>query len=162
MMKETVNLLEDPEIDEKQIELELRGKALVIYWFMLTESQDNFGVREIQRALDYSSPSVVSHHLQKLIDLGLVDKTPSNRYYLTRTVKVGVLKHFTKIRGMLLPRYIFVAVFFTFALITYLLFIIIGSLEVGPFDRLLVLGLCIIGSLFGWFETWRLYKLRIL
>ncbi|MFX0092555.1 MAG: ArsR family transcriptional regulator [Candidatus Hodarchaeota archaeon] len=155
-------MAQDPEIDEKQIELELRGKALVIYWYMLTNSQGDFGVREIQRALDYSSPSIVSHHLQKLIDLGLVEKTLSNRYFLRKMVKVGVLKHFTQIRGILLPRYVFVAVFFTFTLISYLFFIFIGGVNIGPFDRLLVLALCIIGGLFGWFETWRLYKLRIL
>lgn len=152
---------QDPEIDEEKIELELRGKALVIYWHLLTRSQNDFGVREIQRALDYSSPSIVSHHLQKLIDLGLVEKTPSNRYYLKKTVKVGVLKHFTQIRGILLPRYVFVAVFFTFTLAVYLLLIILG-LPVSAFDRLLALALCIIGILFGWFETWRLYKLRII
>jgi len=52
----------------------LKGKTLKVYWYMLQQPSRSVGVREIQRALRFSSPSVALHHLEKLEDLGLVQK----------------------------------------------------------------------------------------
>ncbi|MHA1905387.1 MAG: ArsR family transcriptional regulator, partial [Candidatus Thorarchaeota archaeon] len=98
--------------DPTHLEAELRGNTLRVYWYMIQQSVP-VGVREIQRALGMSSPSVASHHLSKLLDLELIDKRFDNSYELKRIIKVGVLRNFVGYRGVLLPRYAFVAFFFT-------------------------------------------------
>ena len=59
--------------DEEIIESELKGKTLLVYMYILKSSDPTVGVREVQRALGFSSPSVSSYHLNKLHELGLVD-----------------------------------------------------------------------------------------
>ena len=98
--------------DEQRLEPELRGNTLRVYWYMLTHDS-SVGVREVQRAIGMSSPSVASHHLAKLESLELVEKNPDNSYQLKKLVKVGVLQNFIAYRGLILPRYTFVAMFFT-------------------------------------------------
>ncbi|MHA2056730.1 MAG: hypothetical protein ACW979_03780, partial [Candidatus Thorarchaeota archaeon] len=88
--------------DERDLEPELRGNTLRVYWYMLSQDS-SVGVREVQRAIDMSSPSVASHHLTKLESLELVEKNPDNSYQLIKFVKVGVLQNFIAFRGVLLP-----------------------------------------------------------
>jgi len=78
------------------------------------------GVREVQRALGFSSPSIASYHLNKLMDLGLVESERGD-YSLVREVKVGVLRHFVTLGGFMLPRLLFYAVLVTTMLATYIL-----------------------------------------
>jgi len=92
---------------EMAIEPELRGNTLRVYWYMLT-SNESVGVREVQRALNMSSPSVASHHLTKLVSLDLVEQLSDNTYKVKQIVKVGVLQNFIGFRGRFLPRYAFV------------------------------------------------------
>ncbi len=143
---------------EEIFDHELRGNTLRVYWFMIQESRP-VGVREVQRSLGMSSPSVASHHLNKLVNLALVEKQPDNNYELVRIVKVGVLRNFIGYRGVLLPRYAFFAVFFTVFTVVYV--ILSMTLWVGPFDRLIAFALGVIGALFGWYETYRLWKLKL-
>ena len=102
----------------EKIEAELKGKTLLVYWYMIKQSGP-VGIREIQRALKFSSPSIASHHLEKLISLGLVKKDEYSRYLLKEYLEVGILQSFTKIGRFMLPRYSFYASFFTTFLIAY-------------------------------------------
>jgi len=63
----------------------------------LLKSGNAVGVREIQRELGMSSPSVASHHLDKLRGISIVDQGSYGRYFLSETVEVGVLQVFTKV-----------------------------------------------------------------
>ena len=106
--------------DEDLIEAELKGKTLLVYLYLLRSRRSTVGVREVQRALGFSSPSVAAYHLNKLRELGLVESIRGD-YRLSRLVKVGVLRRFIAIRGLLLPRLLFYAVLVTSMLITYLI-----------------------------------------
>ena len=106
--------------DEDIIEAELKGKTLLVYLYLLRSRRSTVGVREVQRALGFSSPSVAAYHLNKLRELGLVESVRGD-YRLARLVKVGVLRRFIAIRGLLLPRLLFYAVLVTSMLITYLI-----------------------------------------
>jgi len=86
---------------------------------MLKAGQDTVGVREIQRELGFSSPSVAAYHLQKLQELGLIENVYGD-YKLVKEVKVGVLRQFVSFGGFMLPRYLFYAVLVTSMLITYI------------------------------------------
>ncbi|MHA2188483.1 MAG: hypothetical protein ACW99V_09630 [Candidatus Thorarchaeota archaeon] len=144
--------------DPNHLEAELRGNTLRVYWYMIQQSVP-VGVREIQRALGMSSPSVASHHLSKLLDLELIDKRFDNSYELKRIIKVGVLRNFVGYRGVLLPRYAFVAFFFTAFTLAYS--IIALFIPIGLFDRLIAIAVGLVGSIFAWFETYRLWRLKL-
>jgi len=137
-----------------QIESELKGKTLQIYWYMLRSPGSHVGVREIQRKLHLSSPSVASHHLEKLVTLGLVDKTHIGEYYSTQEVKVGLLRFFTRLGRFLVPRYLFYSVWFTTMLIIYLTFYPPN----GSIHNLAAVIFGTLASLILWLETLRLWR----
>jgi len=105
---------------EKFIESELKGLTLRVYWHILSlNRKESIGVRSIQRTLGLSSPSVSSHHLEKLRTLGLLEKETTGEYRLVSQVKVGILQNFVGFLGILLPRYLFYSTMFTAMLILY-------------------------------------------
>jgi hypothetical protein len=106
--------------EDTLIEAELKGKTLMVYMYMLKSEDEGVGVREVQRSLDFSSPSVASYHLNKLQDLGLVENRYGD-YYLIKEIKIGVLKQFVSLGGIMLPRYLFYAVLLTSMFVTYII-----------------------------------------
>ena len=105
---------------ERIIESELKGLTLRVYWHILSlNKKESIGTRSVQRALGLSSPSVASHHLEKLKTLGLLDKDATGEYRLVGLVKVGVLRNIVGILGVLLPRYLFYSTMFTAMLVLY-------------------------------------------
>ncbi len=135
------------------IESQLKGKTLLVYWFMLRSPSSSVGVREIQRTLGFSSPSVAAHHLEKLLSLGLVDKTLTGDYFLTREVKVGILKFFTRLGRFMIPRYLFYSVWFSTMLIVYL--VLYG--HSGGIHNIIAIIFGLSACIILWFETIRLW-----
>jgi len=136
------------------IESNLKGKTLLVYWYLLRRPDFKAGVREIQRSLGFSSPSIAIHHLNKLVDLGLVEKTKTGEYVLVQEVKVGLLRFFARIGRFLIPRYLFYSVFFTTAFIMYIL-LYAQTLCVHNFFALMFGGLA---SVMLWIETFRIIR----
>lgn len=144
------------EFDLAFIESELKGKTLLVYWYLLQQSTHTVGVREVQRALKFSSPSIAVHHLQKLQNLGLVQKRGTGEYVLEEEVKVGILRLFTRMGRFFVPRYLFYSVLFSTMMATYLTLSIVG--QVAPSFYALTFGL--IATLIFWIETFRLWRAR--
>jgi hypothetical protein len=114
-------------------------------------------VREVQRALRFSSPSVAQHHLDRLRELGLVKKQAAGgSYFLPEKVKVGVLRHFVRFGKLLFPRYLFYAVFSTAAYLTYLLVFLPSFSPENLF--VILFGAAITGIL--WYEAFRVWNLK--
>ena len=143
-----------PSSDLAQIESELKGKTLIVYWQLLKSYGSHVGVREIQRSLKFSSPSVAAHHLDKLVSLGLVDKTGTGEYYLTQEVKVGLLRFFTRMGRFLVPRYLFYSVWFTTMFLVYIIFY--G--HDGSVHNLVAIIFGVLANLVLWLETARLWR----
>lgn len=145
--------MHNSEIDEKKIESELRGNTLRVYWYLLGHGDESgVGVRETQRALSFSSPQLAAYHLDKLVELGLVERK-RGEYFLAKTVKVGVLKQFMKFGGFLIPRCVFYAATFTTLLILYL-----SKFEQVNFYSVFALMALVLGAVIFWCETvtaWR-------
>jgi predicted DNA-binding transcriptional regulator len=136
------------------VESQLKGKTLLVYWHMLRSPGAKLGVREIQRSLGFSSPSVAAHHLEKLLSLGLIEKTGTGEYFLVQEVKVGLLRFFTRLGRFLVPRYLFYSVWFSTMLLVYVLFY--GhTLSIHNITAL-IFGSA--ASLILWFETVRLWR----
>lgn len=144
--------MHNPRVDEEKIESELRGNTLRVYWYLLKSGGSSVGVREVQRALGFSSPRLAAYHLERLEDLGLVEKR-HGQYLLVKEVKVGVLKHFLKFGKLLLPRYLFYATMFT----TFLIYIGVKFEEVSTYSMLALI-LSILGSAIFWCETIRTWR----
>jgi len=142
--------------DDSKLEYALRGKAWKVYWLLLKTGRP-MSVRQVQRALRFSSPSVAQHHLEQLRSLGLVQKKDAGSvYFLVNEVKIGVLRHFIKLGKLLLPRYFFYAVFSTTCLIMYYLTLMQSFTR----ESLFILSFGIIISLIFWYETIRIWALK--
>jgi DNA-binding transcriptional ArsR family regulator len=142
--------------DETEFEYALRGKDWNVYWLLL-KSGRALSVREVQKALRFSSPSVAQHHLEQLRELGLVQKQDAGgQYSLVGEVKIGVLRHFVKLGRLLFPRYFFYAVFSTAFYAAYLLVLIQGLTRENLF--IIVFG-AFVSAIF-WYEAARVWSLR--
>lgn len=95
----------------------LKGTSLDVYCHIL-KSNKSIGIREIQRELDLSSPSVAQYHLSKLEHAGLLKKEQGN-YSINRVV----LENHIKIRHFLVPRYLFYSIFAAITLLIELIFL---------------------------------------
>lgn len=138
--------------DADRIASELKGNTLRVYWYVLNASGKVVGVREVQRALGFSSPTLALYHLDKLKDLGLVGKE-SGEYRLVKEVKVDVLKQFMRVGKVFVPRFALYAVLFTALTIYYVI-----QLHFTDITALLGLFFGAGGSAIFWFEsvkTWR-------
>lgn len=95
----------------------LRGLTLKVYRFILKNNKP-VGIREIQRALNLSSPTLALYHINKLEEAGLVKKH-LNGYVADRVL----LENFIRLKRALIPRYFFYTVFFMAALTILAIFL---------------------------------------
>jgi predicted DNA-binding transcriptional regulator len=144
------------DLDPAFLETSLKGKTLTVYWYLLQQPSHTVGVREVQRALRFSSPSVAVHHLEKLQDMGLILKKGTGEYVLQEEVKVGILRFFTRMGSVLVPRYLFYSVLFSTMLAVYLSFCVLG--QIYPSFYAVAFGM--IGSIIFWLETIRLWRAK--
>ena len=89
----------------------LRGKTLQVYRFILKQNEPA-RVREIQRSLGFSTPSLVSYHIEKLKEAGLI-KEEGLGYVADRRV----FRNLVRLRSTLIPRYFFYFLFFTLGVV---------------------------------------------
>ncbi len=93
-----------------RIEAQLKGNTLRVYVYALKKRK--VGVREVQRALRFSNPSLAQYHLNKLRELGLMMEERGD-YEIAKEVKVDIMRDFLRVGTLIVPRFIFYAVFFT-------------------------------------------------
>lgn len=142
--------------DSSVLESELKGKTLLVYWYLMQQPTHTVGVREVQRALGFSSPSIAVHHLEKLQDLGLIEKRGTGEYVLEEEVKVGILRFFMHMGRFLVPRYLFYSVLFSTMLSAY--FVLCFYSQIVPSFYALAFGF--VGVVIFWVETFRLWRAR--
>jgi predicted DNA-binding transcriptional regulator len=135
---------------EDRIEYELRGKTLKVYLYLLRQGKP-VGVREVQRSLGFSSPSVAFHHIEKLTRLGVVEQDSMGDYIISKKVDPGILQAFVNVGRFSLPRLGFYAVFFTTVAGAYL----VANLDL--LDLYAVVGTVGAAAAF-WFEAARLWR----
>lgn len=134
---------------------ELKGNTLLIYWFMLRNSNPSTS-REIQRSVGISSSSLALHHLNKLIELGLVGIDDDGKYTVICKIRPGLLSLFVGSGRFFIPRFVFYSAFTSSLLVsTILLF--------WPFPDtasvLLLITLLFVNTIF-WIESFKLWKIQ--
>ncbi|MGD2200608.1 MAG: helix-turn-helix domain-containing protein [Candidatus Bathyarchaeota archaeon] len=97
------------------------GKTWDVYLCILT-SNGPIGVRDIWRALGLSSPSLAQYHVNKLIELELIESTPDGKYVTNNEERLEALRSFLSLRGMLIPRMVVYAALLSGILVSYVLF----------------------------------------
>jgi len=118
--KKALSIKNSERLNRNEIISNLTGRTLMIYFVLLNKK--TIGVRELQRHLNLSSPSVAKYHLEKLVDLHLVENR-NGIYHLDRKADLPLLTSWVLIGKKLIPKVIFAAIFFTILFISYLIFI---------------------------------------
>ncbi|MFQ6064000.1 MAG: hypothetical protein ACE5L6_00850 [Candidatus Bathyarchaeia archaeon] len=144
--------MKDQQPTEELIASQLKGNTLRVYWHLLNNPQNATGPRQIQRALDFSSPALADYHLKKLETIGLVEKK-RGEYRLIRHVDVGILKQFIRLGTHILPRHLLYATLFTTLLTFY-----VTQLKTINFYSLYALILATIATAILWYETIRAWQ----
>ena len=89
----------------------LRGLTLKVYRFILKNSKP-VGIREVQRGLNLSSPTLALYHINKLEEAGLIKKE-SDGYVADRII----LENLVRFRRILFPRNFFYMIFLITSLV---------------------------------------------
>jgi len=142
--------------DEAEFDYKLKGKAWKVYWLLLKSGRP-MSVREVEKALRFSSPSVAHHHLEQLRQLGLVQRQMvGGEYALVSEVKIGVLRHFVKLGRLMFPRYFFYAIFSSAFYIAYI------TILMQDFTRenLFMISFGAIVTIIFWYEAIRFWRLK--
>ncbi|MEM3000051.1 MAG: helix-turn-helix domain-containing protein [Candidatus Bathyarchaeia archaeon] len=87
---------------------ELEGNTLAVYAF-IAHANRPVGTRAVMRGANLSSPSVAHRHLQKLEDLGLIERNHYGDYVLKEKTSVN---GYVWVGRNLVPRLLFYALFF--------------------------------------------------
>jgi len=138
--------------ERERIDYELRGKTLKIYLHMLKQGRP-MGVREIQRDLQLSSPSVAFHHIEKMVRLGVLEQDKLGNYVIAKKVDPGILQAFVNVGRFSLPRVGFYAVFFSTIAVAYFLS------NLSFLDVYALIG-TVGGAAVFWYELLRLWRRR--
>jgi len=107
-------------LNQDEIVKNLNGRTLMVYFVLLNKK--SIGVRDLQRHLELSSPSVAKYHLDKLVNLKLVENR-NGIYHLEKKADLPLLTSWVLIGKRLIPRVIFAAIFFTCLFVGYIIFI---------------------------------------
>ena len=142
--------------DEAKFEYKLKGKAWKVYWLLLKRGCP-MSVREVEKALRFSSPSVAQHHLEQLRQMGLVQRQKvGGNHILVSEVKIGVLRHFVKLGRLMFPRYFFYAIFSSAFYIAYVTLLMQDLTR----ENLFILSFGGIVTLIFWYEAIRFWRLK--
>lgn len=141
------------EITPINLETVIKGTTLDVYFYLLRK-KSAAGVREIQRSLNLSSPSISSYHLNKLATLEIVRKNRFGNYEVAKKIDIGVLKQFVMVGNYTLPRFFFYATFISVLFGGYIFLFLTFPFSTGEVFAL-IFGLfasivCWIESVFCW------------
>ena len=132
---------------------EISGTTLLVYWYLLKKRR-SCGVREVQRALGFSSSSTAHYHLEKLEYKGFLTKEANGGYRVNDKVKIGVTNPFVFVRGFMFPKQLIYA---TATMVMCIFFVAFFRESFTP-TILLALSPGILASILFWYEAIRLWR----
>jgi len=139
----------------EDVRSKLKGTTLRVYWHLLRSGEPTT-MRRLQRDLGFSSPSVASYHLEKLMDIDLVKKNVRGNYELKKTVSLEATSSFVRISHLMIPRYVFYTTFF----LTLLIVFIVGYASSLSLQGVFALVFGVSGFIITGYETWRQWRLK--
>jgi hypothetical protein len=97
----------------------LSGTTWEVYLYILTSETQ--GIRDIWRGLNLSSPSLAQYHVNKLLELGLLEPSPNGGFQPNEKAQRDALRNFIILRGKLVPRLVFYGALLLGVFVTYVL-----------------------------------------
>lgn len=98
--------------------VEVSGRLARVY-FTLLKSGRPLGVREVQRLASLSNPSSAKHYLDKLVEMGLAERTSEG--YVAKVGSDTLMSVYIGLLGSVVPRLVPYAVFSTVLTLAYFL-----------------------------------------
>lgn len=141
--------MESPDIERK-----LSGRTLQVYLYLQRKKEPS-GVREVQRDLGLSSPSVADYQIEKLVGMGLAAKDRNGTVFVTRKVRVKALDSYVSFGRFSVPRLAFYASVFSAVAVLYAVFNI---------SNLSIYGVAVPAAAAAvlWAEAWRMWKFSLI
>ncbi len=130
---------------------EIRGNTLRVYLHLVKNGPSE--LREVQRSVGLSTPSLASYHLGRLVSSGYAKQDELGRYIATNDSFMQILEGYSRIGSAIVPQLFFFAVLFTF-LTLFFSYEVVYSL--GDTIYLVLVSVAMVGVL--WYETLRLWR----
>jgi len=130
---------------------EIKGNTLRVYLYLLRSGTSE--LREVQRSLSFSTPSLASYHLGKLVEGGYVTQDEHGRYMVIWDATKDLLEGYIRIGTVVFPRLFFFSVLFT----PVTAFLIIMTFLNPSFLPLLAACSVALVAAF-WYETMKVWK----
>ena len=130
---------------------EIKGNTLKVYLYLLKHGPSE--LRDVQRGIGLSSPSLASYHLGKLIEAGFANQDEFGKYFAVKETSDKILEGYSKMGTTVVPQMFFFALLFTI-LAAFFSFM---ALSTTGFTIYLV-GVSAAMVLVFWYETVRLWR----
>ena len=130
---------------------DIRGNTLRVYVYLLSSGASE--LREVQRSLGFSTPSLASYHLGRLVEAGYATQDAHGRYLVAQGSTNAILDGYTKLGGVVVPQLLFFSIVFTLVIG----FFAYMSLVYSAYVPLLVAASAAMIAVF-WYETARLWR----
>jgi hypothetical protein len=130
---------------------EIKGNTLRTYLYLLHSGSSE--LREVQRAMGFSTPSLASYHLGKLVEAGYVTQDDHGRYMIVWDATKELLEGYVRVGTVVFPQLFFFSILFT----VVVGFFAVMSLFNAAFVPLLVAGSVVMIASF-WYETMKVWK----
>ncbi len=141
-------------MQDRDIERKLSGRTLQVYLYLQRKKEPS-GIREVQRDLGLSSPSVADYQIEKLVGMGLAAKDSYGRVYITKKVRVKELDSYVSFGRFSVPRLAFYASVFSAVAAMYAAF---------NFADMSIYGVAVPAAAAAvlWVEAWRMWKFSLI
>lgn len=130
---------------------EIRGNTLKVYLYLLRHGPSE--LRDVQRGVGLSSPSLASYHLGKLSEAGFVKQDERGRYFAVKEASAKVLEGYSRMGPAIVPQLFFFALLFTI-LVAFFSFEAFYASGFTPY----LVAVCAAMVLVFWYETVRLWR----
>ena len=129
----------------------VNGNTLRVYLFLIHSGLSE--LRDIQRALDFSTPSLASYHLDKLIEAGYASRNERGQYSALGDSAREILEGYSRLGSLVVPQLFFFSVLFT-AVVGF--FAIMSLSDVVYVPLLAAASVAMVVVL--WYETARVWR----
>ena len=146
-------------MEKREIGLSMKNmsySAFRVYTLLLLHDSDNIGIRQIQRAVGFSSPSSAIFQLEKLMDMNLVERSSDGNYHVKSHEKIGPLQNYIIIRRRPIPWMLLNASIVTIVTFTFLIYF----LQYGTREVVVAVLPSILASFILMYEGFRMWKAR--
>ncbi|MDE1854284.1 MAG: hypothetical protein KGI38_11145 [Thaumarchaeota archaeon] len=89
----------------------IKGNTLRVYLFLMRSGESE--LRDVQKALGFTTASLASYHLGKLMDAGYVLQNAYGKYLVAKDSTQEILEGYVKLGTRVVPQLFFFAVLFS-------------------------------------------------